>query len=470
MPTYNIGDNSGGYYNYRGTNVDPNVFGSSVSTGNWVVSSFTIQAASNSAVPGSNIYGLIWNSAGTKIWESGAVDMAGSDNTPPFASRTFSPNIYLPAGNYYFGFSKSDSAAVNWDCVNGNNTTRVGNSFTGNLTSSGTGTVYRRLCGKISYTDVYAPTMSYCTATANIGSISVSWAAFSDGGTGITSYAVYRNRNNNPLELVYNSTGTSFTDNVGNGVGASYIVYAYNAVGASNAAVSLTATTPSVPTMSSCTATANVGSISVSWAASDGGNAIDYYHIYRNGVYLGQYTGTSLTDNVGNGFTAYYQAYAHNGVGWSSAATSSTVTTPVPTGSPATLVAVPDVTQIVLTWTAPAGTPTSPITSYKLEFSTDNVNWTQIYNALSPLTYTHTGLTPATTYYYRVSAISAPGASSFNNAEAETIGGYLRYWDGSQFVYILPEYYSSSASAWKKASAFSYQDGIWVAGESPPAP
>lgn len=469
MAQYNIGDDSGGYYNYRGTNVDPNVVGSSVSTGNWLVSSFTIQAASNSAVPGSNIYGVIWNSAGTKIWESGAVDMAGSDNTPPFASRTFSPNIYLAAGSYYFGFSKSDSAAVNWDCINGNNTSRAGNSFLGNLTYGGTGTIYRRLCGKINYTDVYVPTMSSCTATANVGSISVSWAASSDGGMGITSYSVYRNNDGN--QLVYSGTGTSVVDNVGNGVAAYYVVYAFNAVGTSNAAVSGTATTPTVPTVSSVTASAGAGSISVSWSASNGGNAIDYYHVYRNGSYLGQYTSTSLTDSVGNGFTAYYTVYAHNQVGWSAGVNSSTVTTPVPPGSPATLVAVPDVTQIVLTWTAPSVVdPLAPVTSYKLEFSTDNSNWTQIYNALSPLTYTHTGLTPATKYYYRVSALSSIGASGFNNAQAETIGGYLRYWDGAEFKYVLPEYYDSSASAWKKASAFTYQGGVWVAGDSPPSP
>jgi hypothetical protein len=465
MPTYNIGDDSGGYYNYRLLNVDPNVVGSLVATGNWLVSSFSIQMATNTT--DGTAKGTIWNSAGTAIWRSGATANTPKDTSPPFTSKTFSPNIYLPAGNYYFGFSKPDASSLYWDCINGNNTSRIGNAVDGDLTTGGTGTIYRRLCGKISYTDVYVPTMSSCTATANIGSISVSWAASSDGGMGITSYSVYRN--NDPNQLVYSGTNTSLTDSVGNGVGAYYVVYAFNAVGTSNAAVSGTATTPSVPTMSSCTATATVGSISVSWAASsDGGNAIDYYHVYRNGSYLGQYTGTSLTDNVGNGFTAYYQAYAHNGVGWSGVVTSSTVTTPVPTGSPATLVAVPDVTQVVLTWTAPAGVPTSPITSYKLEFSTDNTNWTQIYNALSPLTYTHTGLTPATLYYYRVSAISAPGASPFNNAQAETIGGYLRYWNGSQFIYILPEYYSSSASAWKKASAFSYQNGIWVAGESPP--
>jgi hypothetical protein len=468
MPTFNIGDASGGYYNYRGTNVNPNTVGSSVGTGNWLVSSFSIQAASNSSVSGSNITGQIWNANGNVIWRSGSLNMSGSDNTPPFASRTFSPNIYLPAGTYYFGFSKSNAAAVNWDCVNGNNTSRCGNTVEGDLTYGGTGTIYRRLCGKINYTDVSVPTMSSCSVSAGIGYIDVSWAASSDGGMGITSYAVYRN--NDPNQLVYNAAGTSFRDNVGNGVGAYYVVYAYNAVGVSNAAVSGTATTPSVPTMSSCTATANVGSISVSWAASsNGGNAIDYYHIYRNGSYLGQYTGTSLTDNVGNGFTAYYQAYAHNAVGWSGAATSSTVTTPVLAGSPATLVAVADVTQVVLTWTAPTDTGGSPITSYKLEFSTDNINWTQIYNALSPLTYTHIERIPATLYYYRVSAITAVGASSFNNAQAETIGGYIRYFDSLGFVdYVLPEYYSSSASAWKKASAFSYKDGIWVPGDYPP--
>jgi hypothetical protein len=464
MPTFNIGDNSGGYYNYRGTNVDPNVVGSSVSTGNWLVSSFSIQMATGTS--GGTAKGTIWNSAGTAIWRSGATANTPTDTSPPFSSKTFSPNIYLPAGTYYFGFSKPDASSIYWDCINGNNTSRVGNAVDGNLTTGGTGTIYRRLCGKITYTDVTVPTMSSCSVAAGVGYIDVSWAASSDGGMGITSYAVYRN--NDPNQLVYNSTGTSFRDNVGNGVGAYYVVYAFNAVGTSNAAVSATATTPSVPTMSSCTATANVGSISVSWSASsDGGSAIDYYHVYRNGGYLGQYTGTSLTDNVGNGFTAYYQAYAHNAVGWSGAATSSTVSTQVIAGSPATLVAVPDVTQVVLTWTAPTtGTPTS----YKLEFSTDNVNWTQIYNALSPLTYTHIERIPATLYYYRVSTISAPGQSAFNNAQAETIGGYIRYFDSLGFVdYVLPEYYSSSASAWKKASAFSYEDGIWVPGDYPPA-
>ena len=468
MAQYNIGDASGGYYNYRGTNINPNTVGSSVSTGNWLVSSFSIQAASNSSVTGSNITGQIWNSNGNVIWRSASLNMSGSDNSPPFASRTFSPNIYLPAGTYYFGFSKSNSAAVNWDCVNGDNTSRCGNSVEGDLTYGGTGTIYRRLCGKIDYTDVYVPTMSSCTATAGIGYIDVSWAASSNGGMGITSYSVYRN--NDPNQLIYSGgTATSLRDNVGNGVSAYYVVYAYNAVGNSGAAVSGTVATPTVPTVSSVTASTGAGFISLSWSASNGGNAIDYYHVYRNGSYIGQYTSTSLTDNVGNGFTAYYTVYAHNGVGWSAGVNSSTVTTPVPPGSPATLVAVPDVTQVVLTWTAPLVIdPLAPVTSYKLEFSTDNSSWTQIYNALSPLTYTHIGLTPATKYYYRVSALSSIGASGFNNAQAETIGGYLRYWNGSEFRYVLPEYYDSSASAWKKGSVFTYKNGQWIAGEAPP--
>jgi hypothetical protein len=463
MPTFNIGNDSGGYYNYRGTNVDPNVVGSSVSTGNWLVSTFSIQMATGTS--SGTVKGAIWNSAGTQIWRSGSISNTPVDTTPPFGSKTFSPDIYLPAGTYYFGFSKPDNASIYWDVVNGNNTSRCGNSVDGNLTYGGTGTIYRRLCGKINYTDVYAPTMSSCTATANVGSISVSWAASSNGGMPITSYAVYRNNST----LVYSGGATSFVDNVGNGVSAYYVVYAFNAVGTSNAAVSGTVTTPTVPTMSSCTATANVGSISVSWAvASNGGRAINYYHVYRNNVYIGQYTSTSLVDNVGNGFTAFYTVYANNAVGWSAGVNSATVTTPVEPTAPATLTAVPDVTEVVLTWTAPTSTGGSTITSYKLEFSIDNVNWTQIYNALSPLTFTHTGLTPATLYYYRVSAISTAGQSKFNNAQAETIGGYLKYWDGSEFKYVLPEYYSSSTNSWKKGSAFTYQNGQWVAGESPP--
>lgn len=353
---------------------------------------------------------------------------------------------------------------MNWDVVNGNNSSRCGNTFIGDLTYGGTGTIYRRLCGKINYTDVYAPTMSSATASANVGSISVSWSASSNGGMGITSYAVYRNN----ATLVYSGGATSFTDNVGNGVSAYYVVYAFNAVGTSNAAVSGTATTPTVPTVSSATASTGAGSISLSWSASNGGNAIQFYHVYRNGAYIGQYTSTSLTDNVGNGFTASYTVYAYNSVGWSAGRNSNTVTTAVPPRSPENLVAVPDVTQVALTWNPPASDGGFPVTSYKLEFSTNNVNWTQIYNALSPRSYTHTGLTPATLYYYRISAISTLGASPFSNAQAETIGGFVRYWDGTQFKYVLPEYYDSSSSSWKKGSCFTYQNGQWIPGQAPP--
>jgi hypothetical protein len=66
-------------------------------------------------------------------------------------------------------------------------------------------------------------------------------------------------------------------------------------------------------------------------------------------------------------------------------------------------------TSATITWTAPADNGGKAVTSYRVQRSTDNINFTTVLassdNTL--LTYTNTGLTPGTKYYYRVAAINA---------------------------------------------------------------
>ncbi|MCL2303863.1 MAG: fibronectin type III domain-containing protein [Planctomycetaceae bacterium] len=64
---------------------------------------------------------------------------------------------------------------------------------------------------------------------------------------------------------------------------------------------------------------------------------------------------------------------------------------------------------IALTWSAPVG----GAASYKLERSPNGTSgWTQIGGTITDTNYTDYGLTPDTTYYYRVSAVNASGTSS----------------------------------------------------------
>jgi hypothetical protein len=66
-------------------------------------------------------------------------------------------------------------------------------------------------------------------------------------------------------------------------------------------------------------------------------------------------------------------------------------------------------TSATITWTAPADNGGQAVTSYRIQRSTDNINFSTIVASTGNtlLTHTDTGLTPGTTYYYRVSAINA---------------------------------------------------------------
>jgi len=66
-------------------------------------------------------------------------------------------------------------------------------------------------------------------------------------------------------------------------------------------------------------------------------------------------------------------------------------------------------TSATITWTAPADNGGKAVTSYRIQRSTDNVNFSTIVSSTgtTSVTYTNTGLTPGTKYYYRVAAINA---------------------------------------------------------------
>jgi len=89
-------------------------------------------------------------------------------------------------------------------------------------------------------------------------------------------------------------------------------------------------TVPAIPdTPSAPTATTNNSTGTISWSApADNGATIDYYHVYRNGSYWKQVTGTSTTDTgMGFGSGKYYSVKAHNSVGFSALSVNSNTIT-----------------------------------------------------------------------------------------------------------------------------------------------
>lgn len=90
-------------------------------------------------------------------------------------------------------------------------------------------------------------------------------------------------------------------------------------------------------------------------------------------------------------------------------------------GSPTGLAAVAvSPTQVNLFWTAPASDGGSAITGYKIEVKKGTGSFeTLVANTAGTSTsYSHTGLTVGTTYYYRVSAINSIGTGTAGDASA----------------------------------------------------
>jgi YVTN family beta-propeller protein len=193
---------------------------------------------------------------------------------------------------------------------------------------------------------------------------------------------------------------------------------------------------PSAPQSLSAT-TVSASQINLIWSApsDNGSSAITGYKIERS-TDTGSIWNT-IVSNTGSTATTYfdaklihsatytYRVSAINSVGTSSpsntasATTLNAVPTP-PTGLSATVVST---SQINLGWNSPSDNGGTPVTSYMLERSTnDGSTWNTIVSNTDSTgtTYSDTGLSPNTTYTYRVSAINSVGTSNPSSTASAT--------------------------------------------------
>jgi pectate lyase len=176
----------------------------------------------------------------------------------------------------------------------------------------------------------------------------------------------------------------------------------------------------------SLAATAISGSqINLGW--SDNSNNEDGFKIERStdGVNFTQIAtvGANVTSYPNTGLAAattyYYRVRAYNAGGDSGYSNTASATTLAaqPPAAPSNLGAVAGKKKIALSWTDNA----SNETGFKIERSTDGTNFTQIATVgANATTYTNTGLTSGTTYYYQVRAYSAAGDSAYSNVASAT--------------------------------------------------
>ncbi|MBD3919819.1 fibronectin type III domain-containing protein [Paenibacillus sp. PR3] len=268
------------------------------------------------------------------------------------------------------------------------------------------------------------------TAAAGNAQAVLSWTASS----GATSYNVKRATTSGGAytTVATGVTGTTYTNTgLTNGTTYYYVVSAVNSAGESSNSAQASATptapvtVPSVPT--GLTAAAGNAQATLSWTASSGATS---YNVKRATTSGGAFTtvatgvtGTSYTNTgLTNGTTYYYVVSAVNSAGESSnsAQASATPTAPVTVPSvPTGLTATAGNAQATLTWTASSGA-----TSYNVKRAmTSGGAYTTVATVVTGTSYTNTGLTNGTTYYYVVSAVNSAGESANSSQASATPAG-----------------------------------------------
>ena len=265
------------------------------------------------------------------------------------------------------------------------------------------------------------------TATGGDTQVVLDWAApASNGGSAIMFYNVYEGTAPG-AETLLGSTGTTSTTftptGLTNGTTYYFEVAAVNGVGqgpVSNETSATPATPPGAPT--GLTATRGNTQVALAWNAptASGGEPVTSYNIYQGTVpgaetLLTRTNGTSYTSaGLTNGTEYYFVVTAVNGVGESLVSNEASATPATVPGAPTALNVAAGNTEVFLTWAAPASNGGSAVTSYNVYKGTTPGGESLLTNTTST-SYTATGLTNGTTYYFEVTAINTVGEGPFSN-------------------------------------------------------
>ncbi len=298
------------------------------------------------------------------------------------------------------------------------------NNVNGTSVSSGNGTVTTAPAipatspaSNISQTSFVA---NWTLSTAATGYfIDVATTSSFTAGTFVTGYS------NLSLGNVNNLTVNT---NLSCGLTYYYRVRATNANGTSgSSSVISLILVPCDPTSSNASSIGQTN-FTANWVAATGAN--NYYMDvstsntfsplvtgYSN-ISVGNVTSYVVNTNLATGTTYYYRVRASNGSGTTFSSGTISLTT-VPPNPVATSATSPTQTTFTANWNTSLSA-----TSYRLDVSTDNTFASGVVVSdltVAGLTSNVTGLTPGTTYHYRVRAVNGSGTSGNSNTTSITI-------------------------------------------------
>ena len=275
--------------------------------------------------------------------------------------------------------------------------------------------------------------------------IDLSWSApLLDGGAPVTSYGIDVSEDGGrtwtTLVSDSRSTVTVFPDvELTPGTTRHYRVAAINRAGkGEHSAVAFATTDATIPDPpTGLTAVAlDHSRIDLTWETPrfDGGSAIVGYRIDTsedggtNWKNLAASTGSSDTVYSHTGLrpatTYLYRVSGVNAIGTGQPSSSVGATTHATRPDPPTELTAIAVapTRIDLAWTAPAYDGGAILTGYRIEVSEDGSDWSDLQpsTASTRTDYSHSGLPPGSTRFYRVSAVNAMGPGAPSNIATAT--------------------------------------------------
>jgi fibronectin type 3 domain-containing protein/NAD-dependent dihydropyrimidine dehydrogenase PreA subunit len=242
-------------------------------------------------------------------------------------------------------------------------------------------------------------------AAASAASITVTWTSVE----GASSYIIYGGTSSSSLAQIGTSTSATYTHTGLTGATMYYYAVASVSAGGTSAKSTVSSATtgvsaPGVPSGVTAKAASST-SITVTWTAVTGASSYVIYGGTSSSSLeqIGTSSSASYTHTGLTAATTYYYAVASVNAGGTSrkstsmSAATNTNAPSTPTGLTATAASSTSMTVKFNTVTGATG--------YKLYWSSNNSTFTQL-SSLTSTTYTHTGLTANTTYYYKVSAVN----------------------------------------------------------------